>query len=63
MAEARPQEGSMTNTTTTATSAAGNTAYRNGFCVDCHVEPYSPGRPRCDECHRIHVNVMAGYDQ
>lgn len=38
-------------------------AYRNGMCRDCGVKPHSAGRPRCDECHRIHVNITAGYDQ
>ena len=42
---------------------AANAAYRNGFCRDCHERPHSAGRPRCDECHAIHVRVMAGYDQ
>ena len=28
--------------------------------TDCKVNPHSPGRTRCDECHRIHTNVTAG---
>jgi hypothetical protein len=36
---------------TTPTSPEGNTAYRNGLCVDCRTAPYSPGRPRCNHCH------------
>jgi hypothetical protein len=38
-----------------------NAAYRNGLCIDCKARPPSAGRTRCDECHRIHINVMAGY--
>lgn len=26
--------------------------YRNGLCVDCGVAAHSPGRPRCEPCHR-----------
>ena len=40
-----------------------NAAYRAGLCVDCRECSPSAGRPRCDECHHIHVNTMAGYDQ
>lgn len=40
----------------------GDVAYINGMCSDCGIRPYSAGRTRCEECHRIHVNVMAGYD-
>lgn len=35
----------------------------NGLCRDCGANPHSPGRTRCDECHRIHTRIMAGYDQ
>jgi hypothetical protein len=38
-------------------------AYRDGKCIDCRASKPSAGRPRCNECHRIHQNVMAGYDQ
>ncbi|HSS23988.1 MAG TPA: DUF3854 domain-containing protein [Mycobacterium sp.] len=48
--------------TVKSTNAEGNTAYRNGVCIDCKAKPASAGRPRCDECHAIHVRVMAGYD-
>jgi hypothetical protein len=41
---------------------AANTAYTSGLCRDCQKQPQSAGRPRCDECHRIHIRVMAGYD-
>lgn len=37
--------------TRTAESSA---AYRAGLCVDCLTEPHSPGRPRCDECHKTY---------
>lgn len=33
-----------------------------GLCRDCHENPCSPRRPRCDECHAIHIRVMAGYE-
>jgi hypothetical protein len=36
----------------TPTSADGNAAYRAGLCIDCKTKPYSPGRPRCRECHQ-----------
>lgn len=38
-------------------------AYRVGRCIDCHTSKPSAGRPRCEPCHRTHLNVMAGYDQ
>ncbi len=34
----------------------------DGMCMDCKATPPSAGWPRCDECHRIHTNVMTGYD-
>jgi Protein of unknown function (DUF3631) len=40
----------------------GNAAHRNGACDDCKTEPHSPGRPRCDDCHRIYTNLMRRYD-
>ncbi len=43
--------------------AEANDAYTAGLCRDCGDKPHSAGRPRCDECHAIHVNTMAGYDQ
>jgi hypothetical protein len=42
---------------------AANAAYTAGLCRDCGERPPSAGRPRCDECHRVHRNMMAGYDQ
>jgi len=42
---------------------AANDAYVNGLCRDCRAVPYSPGRPRCDSCHRTHQNLTAGYDR
>lgn len=40
-----------------------NNAYINGMCVDCGTKPYSAGRPRCNECHRIWLNTTAGYNR
>jgi hypothetical protein len=40
-----------------------NAAYQAGLCIDCGDRPPSAGRPRCDECHRIHTQVIAGYDR
>ena len=44
-------------------SAESNAAYRNGMCVDCKECKHSAGRPRCDECHRIHLVTIAGHEQ
>jgi hypothetical protein len=27
--------------------------YIHGLCIVCGVRPHSPGRPRCEACHRI----------
>ncbi len=42
------------------TREARNAAYRAGICIGCSdpsrigcTEPHSPGRTRCEECHRI----------
>jgi hypothetical protein len=40
-----------------------NAAYVNGLCTDCKSRPPSAGHVRCDDCHRIHTNVMAGYNR
>jgi hypothetical protein len=42
---------------------AANTAYSKGLCRDGCGRPHSPARPRCNECHRIWVNIKAGYDK
>ena len=42
---------------------AANAAHRQRLCVDCREHPPSAGRTRCHECHLIHQNVTAGYDQ
>jgi Protein of unknown function (DUF3631) len=42
---------------------AANAAYTAGLCRDCGDKPHSAGRPRCDECHAIHVRITAGYEQ
>lgn len=34
--------------------------YRRGDCTDCGVEPHSPGRPRCYNCHQLYVT---GHDE
>jgi hypothetical protein len=39
-----------------------NAAYLAGLCCDCGKRKPSAGRPRCDECHRIHTNIVAGYE-
>lgn len=38
-------------------------AYVNGMCRDCKDNPHSPGRTRCDTCHRIWQTTASGYDQ
>ena len=42
---------------------AANAVYRNGLCHDCHSRSPSAGRTRCEECHRIHLIVVDGYDR
>jgi hypothetical protein len=32
-------------------------------CRDCHNRPPSAGWPRCEQCHRIHLTVIDGYDR
>lgn len=44
-------------------SAAANSAYRVGLCVEGCGRKASPGRPRCNQCHATYLHVMAGYDQ
>jgi tRNA(Ile2) C34 agmatinyltransferase TiaS len=39
---------------TVQTSVEGNSAYRQGLCVDCQQRPHSAGRTRCTDCHAIH---------
>lgn len=29
-------------------------AHRQGICIDCKTARHSPGRPRCDDCHRTY---------
>lgn len=31
-------------------------AHRRGWCVDCKAARHSPGRPRCEACHRDYAN-------
>jgi Protein of unknown function (DUF3631) len=38
-------------------------AILEGRCCDCGRQPPSAGRPRCEDCHRAHIKVMAGYDR
>jgi hypothetical protein len=40
-----------------------NGAYLQGLCRDCGVNPYSAGRPRCNECHHIYLTVIDGYNR
>jgi hypothetical protein len=46
-----------------APDAAADAAYRGGKCIDCKERDHSPGRPRCDECHRIWLTLIDGYDR
>ncbi len=51
------------NTATPPTNTEQHDRYNASLCVDCGEKPPSTGRPRCDKCHRIHQNVMSGYDR
>ena len=42
---------------------AANAAYIAGLCRDCGVNPASPGRTRCEECHRAWQTSVDGYDR
>jgi hypothetical protein len=44
-------------------SAEHHAARGGGLCIDCRASKPSSGRPRCDQCHRIHEQIMAGYDR
>ncbi len=35
----------------------------DGLCRECRMLPPSAGRPRCEECHRIHLIIVDGYDR
>lgn len=60
----QPVENGVTGGTTGRTrDPDGNAAYVNGLCRDCKTNPYSAGRPRCEDCHRKHMTLMAGYDR
>jgi predicted transcriptional regulator len=39
------------------------TVSTNGQCRDCGTEPRSPGRPRCNQCHRAWLITMDGYSR
>ena len=45
------------------TSDAANAAYLNSMCRDCGKQPHSAARPRCDECHRIWLITVDGYER
>jgi len=47
----------------TPTQPDGNASYASGLCVDCKAKPHSAGRPRCEGCHRTHINIVSGYDR
>jgi hypothetical protein len=32
-----------------------NGAYLDGRCVNCQIRPRSAGRPRCQDCHTLHL--------
>jgi hypothetical protein len=34
----------------------GREAYLRGLCRDCMAVWHAPGRPRCDDCHEVHVS-------
>lgn len=60
-AESRPPQHDSANQPPRAAVCVQQT--RNGsMCADCHRRPPTNGR-RCDECQRIHTNVMSGYEQ
>jgi hypothetical protein len=42
---------------------AANAAYLNGLCRDGCGNAHSPGRTRCDECHRTWQTAVDGYDR
>jgi putative DNA primase/helicase len=44
-------------------AGTGSSAYLNGLCRDGCGNPHSPGRTRCDECHRIWQTAVDGYDR
>ncbi len=39
------------------TREAANAAYRAGLCIQCGSQPHSPGRPRCEPCHRVWLTL------
>jgi Domain of unknown function (DUF3854) len=47
----------------TGATDARNGAYLGGLCVDCHTEPHSAGRPRCDDCHSAWLTTIDGHDR
>jgi len=44
-------------------NAGANDSYTAGLCRDCGVNPHSPGRTRCEECHRDRLTSLDGYDR
>ena len=46
-----------------AATDARNPAYAGGICSDCHTEPHSAGRPRCDDCHSARLTTTDGHDR
>ena len=32
--------------------------YIRGLCIDCGKRRHSPGRPRCDACHRAYETAI-----
>jgi hypothetical protein len=30
-------------------------AYLDGLCINCQIRPHSAGRPRCQDCHTLHL--------
>jgi len=58
---ARPTETSGQREVLKPASDEQNAAYRNGQCIDCRSTRYSPGRPRCNDCHHTYLTTRTGY--
>lgn len=42
--------------TTPADPVSPRLRYIAGLCIDCGLHNHSPGRPRCENCHKLHQN-------
>jgi len=45
------------------TGVDANGAYLNGLCRNCGVNPHSPGRTRCEECHKDWQTSVDRFDR